>query len=776
MKTSAFLRLAVSLLAILLPAGIAGNEPPRPLDARGLDNLAAFTHLLGYVRFFHPSDQAAAADWQKLALAGAATAETPRNPEELARVLGDLFRPLAPTVRVFPTAGPRPALPPELTPPAGAVRPAVVYWEHQGVKVGEPGLYKSERITGFGPARGQVQQGIVVGSFGGRRVVVRGAARVEASGGGSAILRLRGYDQKDAASILAESSTPSGAAADQASGGWRTYEVAAEVPKDASSLEIDLGLAGEGRVWWDDISLEVSGPETPGSPGATAPPLENPGFETMASTGPAGWDLPWDARRAGYSAALSEDRPKSGRRSLLLSYAKPDPSSFPRPEEPLVTDLGGGVSALIPLALYKDAQGTLPHAGPAPDRLAPSRPEGWAPSGNDRATRLADVALAWPVFQHFYPYFDVVEADWPAELRRALSSAATDADDQAFLRTLRRMVAALHDGHGGVYLASPDPVGQLPLLWEWVEDQLVVTQIAGASAGAGAGTGEKTGDLKPGDAVLAIDGRPVREAVAEAESMISGATPQWRRWNAVRRMAWGKKDEPVRLEARHPDGKTFTANLTRSLPTYGPGSLEETRPAKIAELKPGIFYVDVSRIEADDLKAAMDRLAGARGIVFDLRGYPTGGSLRAIAHLTDRPVSTAQWNVPVVTRPDRKGWRWDVSSWSIQPQAPRFKAKAAFLTDGRAISFAETYMGIIENYHLAEIVGGPTAGTNGNINPFLLPGGYRLIWTGMKVLKHDGSRHHGVGIRPTIPASRTLQGVAAGRDEVLEKGIAVVGG
>jgi C-terminal processing protease CtpA/Prc len=83
-------------------------------------------------------------------------------------------------------------------------------------------------------------------------------------------------------------------------------------------------------------------------------------------------------------------------------------------------------------------------------------------------------------------------------------------------------------------------------------------------------------------------------------------------------------------------------------------------------------------------------------------------------------------------------------------------------------------MGIIENYKLAAIVGGPTAGTNGNINPFQLPGGYRLVWTGMKVLKHDGSRHHGVGIQPTVPVARTLVGVQAGRDEVLEKGIDVV--
>jgi C-terminal processing protease CtpA/Prc len=82
-------------------------------------------------------------------------------------------------------------------------------------------------------------------------------------------------------------------------------------------------------------------------------------------------------------------------------------------------------------------------------------------------------------------------------------------------------------------------------------------------------------------------------------------------------------------------------------------------------------------------------------------------------------------------------------------------------------------MGMVEAYRLGPIVGEPTAGTNGNINPFTLPDGYLIWWTGMKVLKQDGSRHHGVGIRPTLPAARTHAGVAAVRDEVLEKGIEV---
>lgn len=67
--------------------------------------------------------------------------------------------------------------------------------------------------------------------------------------------------------------------------------------------------------------------------------------------------------------------------------------------------------------------------------------------------------------------------------------------------------------------------------------------------------------------------------------------------------------------------------------------------------------------------------------------------------------------------------------------------------------------------------GSLTAGTNGGVNPFNVPGGYRISWTGMKVLKHDGSQHHGVGILPTIPTVRTRVGVAAGKDEVLERAL-----
>jgi C-terminal processing protease CtpA/Prc len=83
-------------------------------------------------------------------------------------------------------------------------------------------------------------------------------------------------------------------------------------------------------------------------------------------------------------------------------------------------------------------------------------------------------------------------------------------------------------------------------------------------------------------------------------------------------------------------------------------------------------------------------------------------------------------------------------------------------------------LGIVEYYHLADLVGEPTAGTNGNTTLVLLPGRYTIPFTGKRVLKQDGSRHHGIGILPTVPVSPTIEGVAPGRDEQLERAIEVV--
>jgi len=433
------------------------------------------------------------------------------------------------------------------------------------------------------------------------------------------------------------------------------------------------------------------------------------------------------------------------------------PPNSPDPGRPFLADLGGGVSCLVPLALFVDARGTLPHVAV---QSSASKNSLIKYSGNDRATRLADVALAWNIFQHFYPYFDVAHADWPQVLKESLIAAASDRDEVAFLGTLRRLVAQLHDGHGGVYHPSESFQYSYPVIFGWIENSLVITDVAATGAEG----------LQPGDVVLKVDGRPGAEAIAETEAIVSGATPQWRRYVALSRLRM--QNSEMTLEVRDSRGQTRSVTLRRNVEAEG---LVEMRPPKVTQLKPGIFYLDLDRIKDEDFQVVLPQLEKARGIIFDLRGYPKESPV-IISHLTNKPVESARWMVPIVTQPDRLNIvEYNTEGrWKLEPIVPRLTAKIAFLTDGRAISYAESYLGIIEAYKLADIVGEPTAGTNGNINPCMLPGNYNVVWTGMKVLKNDGSQHHGVGIQPTVPVSRTIRGVAERRDEQLERAIALV--
>ncbi len=393
-------------------------------------------------------------------------------------------------------------------------------------------------------------------------------------------------------------------------------------------------------------------------------------------------------------------------------------------------DVGGGIWVAFALAMPK-----LPEAPkPTPGRF----------TGDDRATRLADVILLWNVMRYFYPYFDVVGTDWAAELEQGLRRAATDQDAAAFQQTLEAMVAALKDGHG--YVNGPGGQGvSLAMRLAWVEGKVV-------NAGNG-------------DEVLRIDGRPALELLREAERQVSGATPQWNRVRALQELGAGVG--PAQVEVR-PFGSAESKTVA-----VGRGAKPiEKRPEKVSELRAGIWYVDLTRCEDKDLEEVWRKLVGAKGVVFDLRGYPKVSPLW-LRHLSEHELQSPQWLVPVVMKPGVQEFV-RLGRWDLAPAAPMVAAKRAVLTDGRAISYAESTLGIVEAYKLAEIVGSTTAGTNGNVNSLQLPGGYQVAWTGMKVLKHDGSRHHGVGIAPTIPVEPTRAGLAAGRDEVLERAVAAV--
>src|SRR3546814_896065 len=70
-------------------------------DQQQIENMAAFTKLYGYVRYFYPGDEAAATDWERLAVYGARQVADAGNALELKQRLEKLFLPIAPAMRLY---------------------------------------------------------------------------------------------------------------------------------------------------------------------------------------------------------------------------------------------------------------------------------------------------------------------------------------------------------------------------------------------------------------------------------------------------------------------------------------------------------------------------------------------------------------------------------------------------------------------------------------------------------------------------------------------------
>jgi hypothetical protein len=721
------MRRAITFLALLLTAA----STTQALTDRQLNNLEAFTRLLSLVRFFHPSDAAAGADWNRVAVAGVSAVRDAADAGDLADRLERFFRLWAPTLRVR-AGGERPATPAALLAPAGDVR--IMAWRHYGGHFdSDLKIFSSERIDDHTPpGYGTLVQAVLVpDALKGKRVRLRAWVRAEMVDDGRVQLGLRvdraggqpGFFDNMADRPIRSTS-------------WKLFEIEGDVAPDAERLLVMLVMTGGGKAWLDEVSLSGS------------PALLNPGFDQgETGTQPPGWLFPYETVRAGYHLILRRgDDCRIGGCAEISSDPIATPH-FVRPDQVLETDLGGGVTAWLPVALYADATGTLPHAPASP-----------APEVDTRAdtpeARIAAVALVWGIFQHLHPELNPDDPAWRTTLRPAL--AAAEADRETFHRAFRALLAPLHDSRSSVSPPGGTPYGSLPLAWEIVEERLLITGVVDGTEG-----------VHPGDVVEALDGRPAMEAVAAEEALVSAGTPEARRWRALESLAWGPKGTRVTLRLQ--DSSAIA--LTRETP-YDKLPAGTPLPP-IAEPRPGVLYVDLGRIEEEDLESLTPRLAAARGLIFDLR-QGCNVSTVLLSHLIDHTASSSKWQVPVVMAPDHRDVEWLTTFWTIEPKAPRFRGRVAFLADGRSDGYAETLLGMIEAYKMGDIVGATSGGSNGTMNRANLPGGWRLTWSGQRVLKHDDSPLQGVGVAPTVPASRTLRGVAEGRDEVVDRAVAFV--
>ena len=714
-----------------------------PPDSRELANLRAFARLYGVLRFFHPSDEAAALDWNRYAVLGVGRVRGARDAGQLEAALEKLVAPIAPTVQILGAGA-------SATRPPSQPGDELVAWQHRGPGFGgQPGFYKSKRtgrdaaVTSRGTGWTSMTQSIDATAYRGKPFRLSAYGRTASDARVGAWTRV---DRAGGATGFEDDMTDRMIT----SAAWTDAVVEGVIDADAERLLVGGWATGLGEAWLDDVVLTIDGaPLT----------IANAGFEG----GMAGWNDDIgddDEGQGGYTfeiVAAAHGGTKALHVAPKVTLITEDLfEEHAAAGEVAEVDLGGGLSAQVPLAVWSKDGHTLPAGDPA---SVTSALETVQPTLSDADARIADLIVAWNVFDQFYPYFDVTGADWPAVLDRTLLDGLDDVGAVDHERTLQRLVAALEDGHGRAIVKAVDRAS-LPLQLTWAEGQLVV--LASAAP-----------DLVRGDVIAAIDGVPAAEALQAEMALYSGST-QWRRFRALRTLGDRPESEPANLRVAR-DGAAVDATVLAGTPP----EREHSQPP-IAQFDGGIWYFDLARAQPQDLPANIAALAKAPGVVFDVRNHPNLELYPIIQHLMTKPEQDRWSHVahlvrPVVPGAPRPQPAWESLGWDLDPIDPHIAGKVVFLTGGGAISYAESLMGYVEALDL-DIVGGPTAGANGNVRIVTLPTGSEVVFTGLKVTRHDGTRSHLEGIRPTIPVEPTVAGIRAGRDEVLERALEVMRG
>jgi C-terminal processing protease CtpA/Prc len=387
--------------------------------------------------------------------------------------------------------------------------------------------------------------------------------------------------------------------------------------------------------------------------------------------------------------------------------------------------------------------------------------------------RLLALFRFWNVIDNFYPYKNLINDTWKDVLPRYIPKFEADKTAVDYQTTVSEMVAELHDSHGVLRgtKALNESLGNftVPFVVRYINDRAVVFYLADDKL-----------PVQRGDVVTAIDGEPEAKRRAFMARLFAASTPQKVNMSAAANLFRGAKDSTVKLTVEDVNGKTRTVEVKRTEPQSSPNLRKAFfRTTPVFQVLPeGFGYVDLGRLSIDEVDEMFTKIKDTKGVIFDMRGYPNGTAWSVAPRLTDKiNVPAALFSRPIVSaRSISKGDYTAGANYTfVQPLPERvgdvYRGRVVVLIDEWAISQAEHTCMFLESATNVTFIGMPTAGADGDVTNLVLPGGLQINFSGHDVRHADGRQLQRIGIVPTIRISPTAKGIAANRDELLERGV-----
>ncbi|HSS96957.1 MAG TPA: S41 family peptidase [Terriglobales bacterium] len=380
----------------------------------------------------------------------------------------------------------------------------------------------------------------------------------------------------------------------------------------------------------------------------------------------------------------------------------------------------------------------------------------------DAGYQLLALFRYWNIIEYWSPDRDVVGEDWDSVLAEFIPRIALAKSSEAYQLEMMAMIGMAHDGHSNLWssLKARPPVGECQIEAElrFIGNQPVVSSVPSANS---------TGVI-PGDVITALDDVPVGKLVEKWIPYYAASNDAARMRDIAHYMTRGECGESkVRVQR---DGAPITLTVKKvpfTRDDYSLGTHDLPGPT-FQRLSKDVAYLKLSTVKIADAEHYVHDAAGTKGLIIDIRNYPSEFVVYALGSLlTKRDVPFARVTILDLANPGAFYW---APPETLPAHSPHYGGKIAVLVDELSMSQSE-FTAMAYRACGAIIVGSTTSGADGNISPFVLPGGLRTMISGLGVYYPDHLPTQRIGIIPDIEVKPTVAGIRAERDEVLEEAL-----
>ena len=387
----------------------------------------------------------------------------------------------------------------------------------------------------------------------------------------------------------------------------------------------------------------------------------------------------------------------------------------------------------------------------------------------DSGYQLLALFRWWNILQNWSPYREAAGQDWNAVLSGFIPKLALADSKAAYQRALFELLAKANDTHANLWssLAILPPAGEcaVPVRLRFIEDQVIVDRIDDPDAG-----------IQRGDTIVAVDGTPVAALVQQFAPFYPASNDAARKRDLatfLTRGACGPASLDVIRDGDIQHIASMRTKFTRTALTHDlPG-------ATFRLLSPEVAYVKLSDIKVTDLPAYFDKAVGTKGLIVDIRNYPSEFMPFAMgSYFVTKTTPFVSFALMDAANPGAFSFSGGLPHIRvIEPGRVHYDGRVVILVDEASQSQSEYTAMALRATPNAIIVGSTTAGADGDISAIPLPGaGIGTAISGIGVYYPDHRPTQRVGIVPDIFVKPTVRGIASGRDEVLDAALNVIKG